>query len=212
MFISTAGWSGTAPTIGNRPGWSSPARLRPLISHRRQHARLAQTIPEARIICIFRDPVERILSHYRVKRAYGMIAWDLEQAILRDPELMESNKYATHFKAWQRTLGADRVLATLYDDLRDKPQTYVDILADAVGVTRFALAPTETAYVYASKNMTLPRSYPLNSQRHIDGGLVQSATTAFDRLVSQELAPKEGVPRRRSAVCRIASKSREPAL
>lgn len=122
---------------------------------------LAQTTPEAKVICIFRDPVERIISHYRVKRAYGMISWDLEQAILRDSELLESNKYATHFKAWQRTLGADRVVATLYDDLRDKPQTYVDQLADTVGVPRFALTPPETGYVFESKSMTLPRSYPL---------------------------------------------------
>ena len=75
--------------------------------------RLIRTFPEARIICIFRDPVERIISHYRVKRAYGMLAWDLEQAIRRDPELIESSKYATHLKAWQRTFGSDQVVATL---------------------------------------------------------------------------------------------------
>src|ERR1700741_5475445 len=32
--------------------------------------RLARPVPEARIVCIFRDPVERIFSHYRVKRAF----------------------------------------------------------------------------------------------------------------------------------------------
>ena len=123
--------------------------------------RLARTIPEARIICIFRDPVERLLSHYRFKRAYGMIPWDLKEAILRDPELTESNQYATHFKAWQRVFGTERVLATFYDDLRDEPQTYLDSVADSVGVPRFALTPPETGYVYASKTMTLPRSYYL---------------------------------------------------
>lgn len=128
---------------------------------RMARARLARTVPEATIICIFRDPVERLLSHYRFKRAYGMIPWDLEQAILRDPELTESNKYATHFKAWQRTFGADRILATLYDDLRDEPQAYLDSLADVVGVPRFALTPRETGYAYSSKSMTLPRSYYL---------------------------------------------------
>jgi hypothetical protein len=123
--------------------------------------RLLQTIPEARIICIFRDPVERILSHYRVKRAYGMIAWDLEQTIRRDSELIESSKYATHLKAWQQTFGPDQVVATLYDDLRDQPQTYVDNLADIVCMPRFALSPLETKQVHSSKSLTLPRSYPL---------------------------------------------------
>jgi hypothetical protein len=123
--------------------------------------RLIRTFPEARIICIFRDPVERIISHYRVKRAYGMLAWDLEQAIRRDPELIESSKYATHLKAWQRTFGRDQVVATLYDDLRDQPQTYVDSLADVVGMPRFPLSPIETTQVHSSKSLTLPRSYPL---------------------------------------------------
>jgi hypothetical protein len=123
--------------------------------------RLAQTIPEARIVCIFRDPVERILSHYRIKRAYGMIPWDFEEAILRDPELVESNKYATHLKEWQRTFGPDQVVATVYDDLRDNPQTFMDNLADVVGMPRFALTEPEAMQVFSSKKMTLPRSYPL---------------------------------------------------
>jgi hypothetical protein len=123
--------------------------------------RLVRTIPDAKVICIFRDPVERILSHYRIKRAYGMIPWDFEEAIFRDPELLASNQYATHFKEWQRTFGRDQVVATLYDDLRDQPQAYVDNLAAEIGMPRFTLTTPETMQVYSSKNMTLPRSYPL---------------------------------------------------
>ena len=123
--------------------------------------RLARTIPAAKVICIFRDPVERLLSHYRTKRAYGMIPWDFEEAIFRDPELQASNQYATHFKEWQRTFGADQVIATVYDDLRDEPQHYVDSLADVIGMPRFTLTTPETAHVYSSKSMTQPRSYPL---------------------------------------------------
>src|SRR5438874_7151974 len=88
--------------------------------------RIALTVPDARIVCIFRDPVERIVSLYRLKRAYGMIPWTFEQAISRDPELMESGKYATNLKAWRRRLGAGQVLATVYDDLCNQPQAYVD--------------------------------------------------------------------------------------
>ncbi len=123
--------------------------------------RLARTVPEARIVCIFRDPVERIFSHYRLKRAYGMIPWDLEPAILNDPELMEANRYATHLKEWRRTFGLDRVQAAIYDDLRDQPQAFVDTLADGVGMPRFTLTQLETERVCSSKTMTLPRSYRL---------------------------------------------------
>jgi hypothetical protein len=121
--------------------------------------RLAQVIPEAKIVCIFRDPVERIVSLYRLKRAYGIIPWSFEKAILRDPELMESSKYASNLRAWQQAFGKDRVLPTVYDDLRDHPQRYVDSLVDFIGVPRFTLTPSQLVHVHDSEAMTQPRSY-----------------------------------------------------
>ncbi len=49
----------------------------------------------AKVVCIFRNPVERVVSLYRLKRAYGMIPWNFEEAIVRDSELMESGKYGS---------------------------------------------------------------------------------------------------------------------
>jgi Sulfotransferase domain len=129
--------------------------------------RLVRTVPEARIVCIFRDPVERIFSHYRLKRAYGMIPWDLEAAILNDPELMEANRYATHLKEWLRTFGPDRVQAAIYDDLRDQPQAFVDSLAAMAGMPRFILTQLETERVHSSRTMTLPRSYRLTHAANV---------------------------------------------
>jgi hypothetical protein len=103
--------------------------------------------------------VERIQSLYRVKRAYGMIPWNFEQAIVQDPELMESGRYATHLKEWQRTIGGELILPTVYDDLRENPQAYVDQLADFIEVPRFQLSLSEVQYVHASESMTHPRNF-----------------------------------------------------
>jgi len=121
--------------------------------------RIARVTPTAKIVCIFRNPVERIQSLYRVKRAYGMIPWNFEQAIVQDPELMESGRYATHLKEWQRTLGEELILPTVYDDLRENPQEYVDQLADFIQVPRFQLSLSEVQYVHASESMTHPRNF-----------------------------------------------------
>ena len=121
--------------------------------------RIARVIPDAKVVCIFRNPVERVISLYRVKRAYGMLPWTFEQAILNDPELLESGKYVNHLIAWQRTFGPAAVLPTIYDDLRDKPQTYLNVLADFIGSPRFLLTPTQLNRVYSSENMTHPRHY-----------------------------------------------------
>lgn len=121
--------------------------------------RIFDLLPAAKIICIFRNPVERVLSLYRLKIAYGMIPWNLDQAIVHDPELMESGRYATNLKAWRRTFGEQQVLATLYDDLRDHPQTYVDKILDFIGIPRFELSTSQRGFVNASEHMTHPRNY-----------------------------------------------------
>lgn len=121
--------------------------------------RIAHTIPQAKVVCIFRNPVERVVSLYRLKRAYGMIPWSFEQAIERDSELLESGKYGSNLKAWLDTLGGEQVLATVYDDLRDEPQAYLDRVTDFVGIPRFELAPSQIGLVFSSEAMTHPRNY-----------------------------------------------------
>jgi hypothetical protein len=121
--------------------------------------RIAKVLPEARVVCIFRNPVERILSLYKLKCAYGLIPWTFEQAMVRDPEMLESGKYATKLQAWQCALGGDQVMPLLYDDLKHAPQSFLNTLVDFIGVPRFALKESQTQSVHASEVMTYPRSY-----------------------------------------------------
>ena len=121
--------------------------------------RIALAAPRAKIVCVFRHPVDRIVSLYRVKRAYGWIPWSLAEAIERDCELMESSRYATTLKLWQRSFGRENVLAAVYDDLREDPQAFVDSIADFIGVPRFPLVDWQYEFVHDSERMTQPRSY-----------------------------------------------------
>jgi hypothetical protein len=121
--------------------------------------RMAQVVPTAKIVCVFRNPVDRIVSLYRLKRAYGLIPWNLEEAIARDPELMESSRYASTLRLWQRSFGANNVFAGIYDDLRENPQAFVDSVVDFIGVRRFKLADWQYGFVHDSEKMTHPRSY-----------------------------------------------------
>ncbi|MFY9559311.1 MAG: sulfotransferase [Terriglobales bacterium] len=121
--------------------------------------RIANILPKAKVVCVFRNPVERVMSLYKLKCAYGLIPWTFEQAMVRDPEMLESSRYATKLKAWQRALGKDQVLATVYDDLRDEPQSFLNRLVDFIGVPRFELTASQTRCVHTSETMTHPRSY-----------------------------------------------------
>lgn len=120
---------------------------------------IARTIPHARLIFIFRNPVQRVVSMYRAKRAYGRFPWSFELALQRDPELMESAKYAAHLAQWQRTFAKDQMLLALYDDLRGDPQSFIDRLTQFIGMQRIVLTPAHLQRVYSSGTMTMPRSY-----------------------------------------------------
>jgi hypothetical protein len=121
--------------------------------------RIAQTVPAAKVVCTFRNPVDRVLSLYRLKRALGLIPWNFEEALIRDPELLESSRYAAHLQAWQSTLGSSQVMVTVYDDMRADPQAYLDTVMDFVGMPRFKLADSQRRPAATSEWLTQPRSY-----------------------------------------------------
>ncbi len=123
--------------------------------------RIAALIPQARIVCTFRNPVDRVVSLYRLKRAYGFIPWNFEEALERDPELMESSRYSTHLKEWQKTFGHSQVLVTMHEDMQADPQGYLDRLVDFIGVPRLALVASHKRRVLTSEDMTEPRNYYL---------------------------------------------------
>lgn len=125
--------------------------------------RIAKLIPKAKIICSFREPVGRIYSLYKVKRAFARLDWSFEEALSRDLELVESGRYAHYLVAWQRVFGQDNVLPVFYDDLAKDPQGYIDRIVDFVGIPRFQLDAQRLSRVHSSDAMSNPRSRHLTA-------------------------------------------------
>lgn len=121
--------------------------------------RIAELVPDMKIICTLRDPVERVFSLYRIKRAYGATLPNLDEALLRDPELMESSRYVFHLSQWQALFGKKNVLIAIYDDLARDPQAYLDKIVDFIGMPRFYLKGGQTLRINASENAADPMSF-----------------------------------------------------
>ncbi len=122
---------------------------------------IAQTAPEARLIFIFRDPLQRLVSLYRLKRAYGLLDCSFEHALEADPELLASASYATNLQSWQQAFPRRQMLITLYDDLRKSPQAYIDKLLNFLDLPASPLTDAELKYVHTSERLTEPRSFLL---------------------------------------------------
>lgn len=121
--------------------------------------RIAETLPDAKIVFVFRNPVERAVSLYRLKLAYGMYRWTLSEALDKDPELITSGLYGTHLTGWRQRFPQEQLLVTVYDDLADDPQRFVDGIASFVGLPKITLPESQLKRVFSTERMTRPRSY-----------------------------------------------------
>jgi hypothetical protein len=117
------------------------------------------TIPQVKIIFIFRHPVERALSLYRMKRAYGRLRVSLEEALQKDPEIISSGLYWSQLAEWRQLFPEQQLLVMTYDDLIAAPQAFVDQVTSFIGMPAIRLEAAQSQRVYSSERMTLPRSY-----------------------------------------------------
>jgi hypothetical protein len=106
-------------------------------------ARIATDIPNCKIICTLRDPVEQLYSAYKLLRQ-GYIIGSYEEA-LRDRNMLKTARYAHHMKSWQKYFGMQNVLVAFYDDLKANPQTFLDQVTGFIGIPSISLAKAQVA-------------------------------------------------------------------
>jgi hypothetical protein len=102
-------------------------------------ARIAKDIPGCRIICTLRDPVDRLYSFYRLMRHNGWTRATMAELAESATPATEGSRYAHYLARWRERLGAERVLAVLYDDLEHAPQRFLDTICGFIGVAPIAL-------------------------------------------------------------------------
>jgi hypothetical protein len=83
--------------------------------------RMKSVIPEARIIYMVRDPIDRMLSHYLHNAGAGYESRGLEEA-LGDPggSYLARSRYAMQVEPYLAAFGADRVAIVSREELRDE--------------------------------------------------------------------------------------------
>lgn len=107
--------------------------------------RIKEKAPDARIIALLRDPVERAHSSYLVARLEGRESLSFSEAIAKDYALprkglgvshlyVELGLYWEQVKRYLDVFGPDRVRVYLYDDLAADASGVVEEVCDFLGV------------------------------------------------------------------------------
>jgi len=120
-------------------------------------ARIAEHIPDCKIICSLREPVERTYSSYKHAVYSGRARGSLEEAIAQFPYLTRENRYGLHLNRWYEQFGKERVLVVLFDDLRDRPQALIDQVCGFIGVEPIDLASVTLPAKAINSHPLVPR-------------------------------------------------------
>lgn len=118
--------------------------------------RIAKAIPTARFICILRDPVARIVSHYNWLRAQGLEWRNLRAAVRADAKLeydilvdyggnyryyLAYSRYGEHIRRLHRRFGKESVLVVTTERLREDPAGVARDCCRFLGVNEFRQLP-----------------------------------------------------------------------
>lgn len=113
-------------------------------------ARIAAAVPDARIVVVLRDPVERARSAHRYMVRNGHEPLDLDAALDAEPErkaagwspdyrYAERGEYAAPLDAWLAAFPRERVHVALFEELRDRAGPPLAALAEFLGIDAAAL-------------------------------------------------------------------------
>lgn len=87
-----------------------------------------------KIIYMVRDPVDRIRSAYTHSYERGYIDAGIEEALSQHSTLMDVTRYASQIRPFIRCFGRDQVLLLFLEDLRERPSSVIQQLADFLKV------------------------------------------------------------------------------
>lgn len=84
--------------------------------------RIAQHLPEARLIYIVRHPLRRIESAYMHSLIYDRSTLDFQRAIETDPNLINNTRYWQQIGRFRDRFPDDRILVLFTEDLEKDPE------------------------------------------------------------------------------------------
>lgn len=98
--------------------------------------RIMAELPHVKIVLIFRNPVERALSHYKIRRRSRKLGRDatFSECFESDPYLMQNSLYGEHLKALLSHFSASQVLVLDFQAMVQAPESLLETLAAFLGL------------------------------------------------------------------------------
>ena len=116
--------------------------------------RIAAQIPDARLIYLVRDPIERIRSHYQHQVALGAERAPLAEAVFRDPIYLDTSRYAMQIDRYLEVFSPEQLLVVISERLRGDREVAVREIFAFLGLDSSPLPTNLDREFYRSAERT----------------------------------------------------------
>jgi hypothetical protein len=96
--------------------------------------RMARCLPEARLIYLVRNPIERIRSHYQHEVLAGREHAPVEEAVLGDTRYLDDSRYAMQIERYLRSFPRERILLVTSEQLRSERRPTIRRIYGFLGI------------------------------------------------------------------------------
>lgn len=108
--------------------------------------------PDLRIIYLVREPISRIVSHYKHEAGIGLVTEPLNEAVLRHERFVAYSRYDWQIAPWIEAFGEDRVLRLSFENyIANRHETVTDVCRFLGVNPALAPAPMEDRAFNASE-------------------------------------------------------------
>lgn len=94
-------------------------------------------IEGVRVVICYRTPESRLPSLHRHYVQNHFASRDIDEAVKKYPQIIESNRYCYFYGKWVEAVGEANVHICQYNELRDDPAAFAEKLCDFVGTDFF---------------------------------------------------------------------------
>ena len=113
--------------------------------------KIAEWLPDVRLVYVVRDPVQRIRSHYQHNVTLGEEKDPIHLAVRNNPAYLDYSRYALQIERYLEFYEASRLLVILSEDLRSDRQRTVEDVLRHVGADPSIPIPTLQQEFYKSE-------------------------------------------------------------